>query len=87
MCGRKAFWQRRKPTGPVLRRRNQGRDREGTEEGAMSLEQRLNYLLRAALRAERNGDYRVARALRRMADDIQPIDPSRTLVFSEASRP
>ena len=49
----------------------------------MSLEQRLEYLLRAALRAERNGEYRVARSLRRMADDIRPIDRSLTLAVSD----
>lgn len=43
----------------------------------MRLEQRIEYLLRAALRAEREGDDRVARSLRRMADDIRPIDHSR----------
>jgi hypothetical protein len=48
----------------------------------MSLEQRLDYLLRAALRAERNGEYRVARSLRRMADDILPIDRTRTVVLT-----
>lgn len=50
----------------------------------MSLEQRLEYLLRAAVRAERNGEYRVARSLRRMADDIRPIDRSLTLAVSDA---
>lgn len=44
----------------------------------MRPEQRLEYLLRAAQRAERNGDLHVARALRRMADDIRPIDKSLT---------
>lgn len=44
----------------------------------MSLEQRLEFLLRAAQRAERNGDLQVARALRRMAEDIRPIDRSLT---------
>lgn len=48
----------------------------------MTLEQRLEYLLRAALRAERDGDHNVARSLRRMADDIRPIDRSRTLAVS-----
>lgn len=52
----------------------------------MSLEQRLNYLLRAALRAERNGDDRLARSLRRMAEDIRPIDRSLTLVLQESAR-
>ena len=44
----------------------------------MRPEQRLDYLLKAAERAERNGDLEVARALRRMADDIRPIDWSLT---------
>jgi hypothetical protein len=47
----------------------------------MSLEQRLNYLLKAALRAERNGDHRLARSLRRMAEDTGPIDRDRTLAL------
>ncbi|HUE76723.1 MAG TPA: hypothetical protein VMM83_02180 [Longimicrobiales bacterium] len=46
----------------------------------MSLEQRLDYLLRAAQRAERNGEADIARALRRMAEDTRPID--RALTFS-----
>lgn len=50
----------------------------------MSFEQRRQYLLRAALRAERDGEYRVARTLRRMADDILPIDRSRTLRLEQA---
>jgi hypothetical protein len=45
----------------------------------MSLEQRLEYLLKAALRAERNGEAGLAHALRRMAEDIRPIDRARTL--------
>jgi hypothetical protein len=49
----------------------------------MSLDERLDYLLRAALRAERNGEYRVARSLRRMAQDIQPIDRSLTLALRD----
>lgn len=52
----------------------------------MSLEQRLEYLLKAAVRAERNGEYRIARALRRMAADTRPIDPGLTLrAFDAAS--
>ena len=51
----------------------------------MSQEQRRQYLLRAALRAEQNGDYRVARSLRRMADDIMPIHPSRTIRLAARS--
>lgn len=49
----------------------------------MSTEQRLEYLLRAALRAERNGEYRIARSLRRMAADIRPIDRSLTLAVTD----
>jgi hypothetical protein len=52
----------------------------------MSLEQRLDYLLRAALRAERNGDSRLAQSLRRMAEDIRPIDRSMTLALQDASQ-
>lgn len=51
----------------------------------MRLEQRLEYLMRAALRAERDGDYQVARALRRMADDIGPINRARTPTAANAS--
>lgn len=50
----------------------------------MSVEQRLEYLLRAALRAERDGEDRIARSLRRMALDMQPIDRSLTLTVTEA---
>lgn len=49
----------------------------------MSLEQRLEYLLRAADRAERNGEYRVARSLRRMAADTRPIDRTLTLPVTD----
>lgn len=59
-------------------------ERDGKER-AMSLEQRLEYLRRAAVRAERDGELRVARALRRMARDIQPIDRSRTLAVDEGA--
>jgi hypothetical protein len=52
----------------------------------MSLEQRLNYLLRAALRAEHYGDRRLARSLRRMAEDIRPIDRALTLVLADSAR-
>jgi hypothetical protein len=57
----------------------------GREEGDMSVEQRVGYLLKAALRAERNGEYRVARTLRRMADDILPLDLAPGLVAGDAS--
>lgn len=53
----------------------------------MSLEQRLSYLLKAALRAERNGEHGLARSLRRMAEDIQPIDRARTLTLKDPVTP
>jgi hypothetical protein len=61
----------------VRRIRRVEEHREG-EEGTMSLEQRMNFLLTAAQRAERNGEHHIARALRRMAEDIRPIDLPRT---------
>lgn len=39
----------------------------------MSVEDRIRYLLRAALRAEREGAERAARALRQMAEDARPL--------------
>ena len=53
----------------------------------MRTEQRLEYLLRAAQRAERNGDLHVARALRRMAEDVRPIDESLTPGGAATPRP
>lgn len=44
-------------------------------EGTMNLDERIAYLLRAAARAEREGEARVADALRRMADEARPFDP------------
>lgn len=38
----------------------------------MSVEERIRYLLRAALRAEGEGNSRVARSLRRMAEEARP---------------
>jgi hypothetical protein len=58
---------------------------DGGKEGTMRLDERLEYLLRAAMRAERNGDLRVAQALRRMAEDIRPIDRSLTLPLRKVS--
>jgi hypothetical protein len=51
----------------------------------MSIEQRVEYLLRAALRAERDGDHRVARSLRRMADDILPLNRARSMAVASGS--
>ncbi len=39
----------------------------------MSMEQRIRYLLGAALRADEEGDARTARILRRMAQEAQPL--------------
>jgi hypothetical protein len=52
----------------------------------MTVEQRVRYLLKAALRAERNGEHRVARSLRRMADDILPVGAPETAPSSETAR-
>jgi hypothetical protein len=53
----------------------------------MRLEQRAEFLLRAALRAERDGEHQIARSLRRMAADIQPIDRSLTLALQGTAGP
>ena len=39
----------------------------------MSMEQRVKYLLSAALRADEEGDARTARILRRMAEESRPL--------------
>jgi hypothetical protein len=44
-------------------------------EATMRLDERIEFLLRAAARAERDGEARVAHALRRMADEARPFDP------------
>jgi len=41
----------------------------------MSIDERIGILLRAARRAELEGNERVARALRRMAAEARPIVP------------
>lgn len=51
----------------------------------MSMEERIEYLLAAATRAERNGEYRIARTLRRMAADARPIDRSLTLAVQDTT--
>ena len=45
----------------------------------MSIEERIRYLLQAAIRADKEGSERVARTLRRMAHELRPLDvqPSR----------
>jgi rubrerythrin len=42
----------------------------------MSAEDRIQYLLRAATRAEDEGDAKVARLFRRMAEEAQPVEVS-----------
>lgn len=41
----------------------------------MSIEERIHYLLQAAMRAECEGESRIARTLRRMADEARPVGP------------
>jgi hypothetical protein len=40
----------------------------------MSMDERISFLLRAAIRAEGEGESRVARNLRRMAEEVRPLD-------------
>ena len=40
----------------------------------MTMDERIRFLLRAATRAEDEGNERVARNFRRMAEDARPID-------------
>ncbi|MDH5758873.1 MAG: hypothetical protein OEZ65_04740 [Gemmatimonadota bacterium] len=42
----------------------------------MNVDERIRYLLRVATRAEVEGDVRVARVFRRMAEDARPLDAS-----------
>ncbi len=41
----------------------------------MSIEERIHYLLQAAMRAEDEGESRIAQALRRMAAEARPVGP------------
>ena len=38
----------------------------------MNVDERIRFLLRTALRAEGQGDLRIARLFRRMAEDLRP---------------
>ena len=40
----------------------------------MDVDERIRYLLRAATRAEGQGDLRIAHNFRRMADEVRPLD-------------
>jgi len=42
----------------------------------MSMDERIRFLLRAAIRAEGEGDQRIARIFRRVAEDARPLDVS-----------
>ena len=44
---------------------------------------RSEWLLRAALREDRGGRPRVARALRQMAEDARPLEPSASVGVEE----
>ncbi|HSG49816.1 MAG TPA: hypothetical protein VLA43_18480 [Longimicrobiales bacterium] len=50
----------------------------------MSVEDRIRYLLRAALRAEREGSERAARSLRRMAEDARPLEGEAALLSMDS---
>ena len=47
----------------------------------MTMDERIRFLLRAATRAEDEGNERVARNFRRMAEDARPIDESALMVL------
>jgi len=47
---------------------------DGGSERKMSVEDRIRYMLRAATRAEDEGDSRLARLYRRMAEEAQPVN-------------
>lgn len=40
----------------------------------MTVDERIRYLLRIAIRAEGEGDLRIARTFRQMAEDARPLD-------------
>jgi hypothetical protein len=44
----------------------------------VSADSRIEYLLRAAARAEREGNVRLAAILRKMADELRPVDGALT---------
>lgn len=51
----------------------------------MKTEERIGFLLRAARRAELEGNDRVARAFRRMADEARPLSPIDPSMMSPAT--
>jgi hypothetical protein len=44
----------------------------------VSADSRIEYLLRAAARAEREGNARLAAILKRMAEELRPVDGAST---------
>ena len=40
----------------------------------MNVEERIRFLLRAAVRAEGKGDFRIAQLFRRMAEGVRPME-------------
>ena len=50
----------------------------------MRIEERIRYLLRAAQRAEREGDSKAARLFRRMAEEMKPLEGSTSLPLRPA---
>ena len=42
----------------------------------MTMDERIRFLLRAATRAEGEGDRRIAQIFRRMAEEARPLDAS-----------
>jgi len=43
----------------------------------MTVDERIRFLLRTARRAEGDGEVRIARSFRRMAEEVRPLDVSR----------
>ena len=51
----------------------------------MSVESRVEYLLRAAERADREENARLASVLRRMAEELRPAGPTMTPALGQGS--
>lgn len=52
----------------------------------MNVEERIRFLLRTALRAEGEGDLKIARLFRRMAEDLRPMERALVPVGRPAHR-
>ena len=55
-------------------------------DGMMNVEERIRFLLRTALRAEGEGDLKIARLFRRMAEDMRPMERAMVPVAGPAQR-